>query len=32
MKDFVDPKEFLLKEFVWREKERPLSVADIFGK
>ncbi|MBI4945407.1 MAG: organic solvent tolerance protein OstA [Bacteroidetes bacterium] len=31
MKDFV-PKEFLLKEFVWRENERPLSVADIFSK
>jgi hypothetical protein len=32
MKDFIDPKGFLLKEFVWREKERPLSVADIFLK
>jgi len=31
MKDF-SPKEFLLKEFVWRENERPLSVADILGK
>ena len=24
------PKEFLLKDFVWRENERPLSVLDIF--
>lgn len=31
MSDFV-PKEFLLKDFLWRAKERPLSVADIFLK
>jgi len=29
MNEFV-PKEFLLKDFTWREKERPNSVADIF--
>lgn len=29
MSDFV-PKEFLLKDFVWREQERPASVTDIF--
>ncbi len=31
MSDFI-PKEFLLKDFNWRQKERPLSVADIFLK
>ena len=31
MSDFV-PKEFLLKDFNWRESERPLSVTDIFLK
>ena len=31
MSDFT-PKEFILKDFIWREKERPLSVADIFSK
>lgn len=29
MSDFT-PKEFLLKDFVWRGKERPESVSDIF--
>ena len=29
MSDFT-PKDFLLKDFLWREKERPNSVADIF--
>lgn len=27
-----NPKEFLLKGFVWREKERPKELADIFRK
>lgn len=27
-----NPKEFLLKGFVWREKERPQELADIFKK
>lgn len=31
MSDFT-PKEFLLKDFVWRENERPLSMQDIFIK
>ena len=31
MSDFT-PKEFLLKDFLWREKERPNSVTDIFFK
>jgi len=29
MSDFA-PKEFLLKDFIWKEKERPISVEDIF--
>ncbi|MBI3503039.1 MAG: organic solvent tolerance protein OstA [Bacteroidetes bacterium] len=29
MKEFT-PEDFKLKDFVWREKERPLSFADIF--
>ena len=29
MRDFT-PKEFMLKDFIWRENERPLSVGDLF--
>jgi hypothetical protein len=29
MKD-VKPAEFLLKDFIWREKERPHTLEDIF--
>lgn len=31
MSDFT-PKEFLLKDFLWREKERPLAMEEIFFK